>query len=227
MAKDSEQVKEAIKNKCTEDQILAWRYFTNLEKDGCLSKWNHVTDAQYDEMVEKHLAKNGLLTTARAMKKLGVEPEDVADFEPICFRDFVPIMTTAENLYRRGEDKVIRTSNYQVTWILCSADQVYVYTCTFSLIEDDKKDQGEEYFFKDVTNFSTTEISDEITIKEFEGGGGCFSSAKEVVKKYKLEKTKFRITVPGEKIECAMELNSETEANIKRLKNLLRAKKAQ
>ena len=217
MAKDSEEVKEAIKEKkCTPEQVTAWRYFTNPEKDGCLSKWNHVSDAEFEKMVEDQLAKNGLLTPARALKKLGLEPEDVSDFEPIRMDDYIPVMTTAENLYKEGADKVLRTSNYQVTWILCSKDEVYVYQCTFSLIEDDKIDKGEEYFFKDVTNFSTTEVSDEITIKGDD----------DQVKKYKLEKTKFRITVPGDKIECAMALNDETERNIKRLKQLLREKKA-
>ena len=225
MAKDCEEVKEAIKGKCTPEQITAWRYFTNPEKDGCMSKWNHVSDAEFDKMVEGQLAKHGLLTTARALKKLGLDPEDVADFEPIRMDDYIPTMSTAKNLYKKGADGVIRTSNYQVTWILCSSSEVYVYQCTFSLIEDDKIDKGEEYFFKDVTNFSTTEVSDEITIKETETGG-CGKSDKETFKKYTLEKTKFRITVPGDKIECAMALSEETQSNIKRLKQLLREKKA-
>lgn len=190
-----------------------------------MTKWNHVTDAEYDALVESQMARLGLLTPARAITKLGLEPEDVAEFEPICLRDYYPAMSTAKNRYRRGEDKIIRTSNYQVTWLLCSKDQVFVFQCTFSLIEDDKKDQCEEYFFKDVTNFSTTEVSDEITIKEWEGGGGCGKSAKEVVKKYTLEKTKFRIVVPGERIECSMVPSPEVDANIKRLKNILRTSK--
>lgn len=225
MAKDSLEVKRAIKNKCSEDQITAWRYFENTEKDGCLTKWNHVTDEEYDELVQKQLAKNGLLTPARALNKLGLEPEDVADFAPIRLDDFALSMSTAANRCRKGEDGVFRTSNYQVTWLLCSKDEVYVFQCTFSLLEDDKIDKGEEYFFKDVTNFSTTDVSDEVTVKEWEGEG-CGKTPKEVIKKYKLEKTKFRITVPGEKIECAMSLNPETQENIKRLKMLLREKKA-
>ncbi|MDE6802313.1 MAG: hypothetical protein K2J06_06060 [Muribaculaceae bacterium] len=223
MAKDSEAVKEAKKRKCTPEQLTAWRYFTTPDKDGCTTKWNRVSDEEYDALVQNQLAKNGLLTTARALKKLGLEPEDVAEFEPIRMDDFTS-MNTADNLYKRGADGVFRTSSYQVTWILCSKDEVYVYQCTFSLIEDDKIDKGEEYFFKDVTNFSTTEVSDEVTVKEFEGGG-CGKEPKEVMKKYKLEKTKFRITVPGDKVECAMALNEETQANIRRLKVLLREKK--
>lgn len=226
MSKDCEAVITAKKEKkCTPEQLQAWRYFTNPMKDGCLTKWNHVSDAEFDKLVQDQLAKNGLQTTARAIKKLGIEPEDIADFEPIIMEDYIPEMSTAENLCKRGEDGVIRTSNYQSTWIMCSKDEVYIYQCTFSLIEDDKVDKCEEYFFKDVTNFTTIEVSDEVTVKE-EGETGCLGKkGEDIVKKYKLEKTKFRITVPGEKIECAMELNEDTQNNIRRLKQLLREKK--
>lgn len=132
MAKDSEEVKEAIREKCTPEQIQAWRYFSNTEKDGCMTKWNHVTDAEYDALVESQMARLGLLTPARTITKLGLEPEDVAEFEPICLRDYYPAMSTAKNRYRRGEDKIIRTSNYQVTWLLCSKDQV-LYSSAHSL----------------------------------------------------------------------------------------------
>lgn len=227
MAKDVDEVKEAKERKCTEEQINAWRYFSNPIKDGCMTKWNHVSDAEYDRLVKNQLGKLGLLDTSRAVKKLGIEPEDIADFSPIFMGDFLNHMKTAETLAKKGEDGKLRTSTYQVTWILCSKVEVYVYQCTFSMIEDDKIDKGEEYFFKDVTNFSTTEVSDEVTIKELKGGGGCFGGEPEAeTTKLKLEKTMFRITVPGEKIECAMELNDETEENIRRLKKILREKKA-
>lgn len=225
MAKDSEQVKEAKERKCTSEQITAWRYFTNIEPDGCLTKWNRVSDSEYDALVQKKCAELGLLTPERALKKLGLDESDLANFAPIVLQDYIPKMSTAENRYRRGEDKVIRTSNYQVTWLLCSESQVYVFQCTFSMLEDDRKDKGEEYFFKDVTNFSTTEVSDEVAIPTYEKGG-CGKSDKEVIVKFKLEKTKFRITVPGDKVECAMTSSPEVDANIKRLKTLLREKKS-
>lgn len=227
MAKDTEVVKKAIKNKCTPEQIQAWRYFSNPRKDGCLTKYNHVSDKEFDNLIRQQMAKYGLDTPERAMKKLGIDATDIECFEPIRLEDFIPTMSTAQNLYRRGEDGIIRTSNYQVTWILCSQDEVYLYQCTFSLIEDDKKDKGEEYFFKDVTNFTTIEVSDEITCTETEVTGGCKGSEKEVVNKYKLEKTKFRITVPGERLECAMIDNPQIQEAIKRLKTLLREKKSQ
>lgn len=225
MAKDSEIVEEAIEKKHSEDEIIALRYFTNLEKDGCLSKWNHVSDAEFDNMLQKQLAKHGLLTNGRACKKLGIEPEDVAVYEPIVMKDYISFMPTAANYARKGDDGKIRTSNYQVTWILCNRDQVFVFQCTFSLVEDDKVDHTEEYFFKDVTNFTTTEVSDEITLTEMEDGG-CGKSAKEVTTKVKIEKTKFRISVPGEKFECALDLTPEMQEKIRALKVLLREKKA-
>lgn len=219
MAKDSDFVKEAIKNKCTEDQILAWRYFTNTEKDGCLTKWNRVSDAEFDQMLQKQLAKNGLLTPARALTKLGIEAEDIAVFEPILMQDYVPTMdTTDHNLARKGDDGKLRTSNYQVTWILCSKDQIFVFQCTFSLIEDDKKDNGEEYFFKDVTNITTVEVSDEIKIPA--------KDDKDKPQVIKVEKTKFRITIPGDKFECALDLTTEMQNKVRTIKNLLREKKA-
>lgn len=224
MAKDSLQVKEAKKRKCTPTQIAAWRYFTNPQKDGCLEKWNHVSDSEYDRLVQERCSELGLLTPERAMNKLGIEASDLSVFAPLVLQDYIPAMSTAHNEYRRGEDGIIRTSNYQVTWLLCSESQIYVFQCTFSMLENDKKDVGEEYFFKDVTNFTTIGVSDEVTVRTYECKG-CLKVPKEVFVKYNLEKTKFRITVPGEKMECAMATSPEIEAHIKRLKTILREKK--
>ena len=79
------------------------------------------------------------------------------------------------------------------------------------MINDEKKERTEEYFYKDITNFSTSTKS-----VKYRDKTGTEKTR---------DTTSFTIVVPGDKIEVAMRPTSEIEQSIQAMKQKLREKK--
>jgi len=58
--------------------------------------------------------------------------------------------------YKLGLDRRWRSSNYSAVLYLFSADQVYAYRHTFSLLENEKQESTTEVFYGDVESVSTS-----------------------------------------------------------------------
>ena len=89
--------------------------------------------------------------------------------------------------------------------------------------EDGKKERTEEYFYKDITNFSTSSESEEK--ESWEAGKGCLNQVPTVSRK-NVEHDLFKLIVPGDQFLCDMVNNSEAESKIQAMKQKLREKKA-
>ena len=86
---------------------------------------------------------------------------------------------------------------------------------------DEKKERAEEYFYKDITNFTSIDDTEEF---EFEvTKGGCKPSTE--MQRIKVNTNTFKIAVPGDAFECSMISNSEIEGQIQALKAKLRENK--
>ena len=154
----------------------------------------------------------------KALNKLGIDEDQVKEVDPICLEGPVYKNSTYR---RRGADQVNRYSAYQVTYIFCSSDQVYAYQYTINLDSDEKKERAEEYFYKDITNFTSIDDTEEF---EFEvTKGGCKPTTE--LQRLKVNTNTFKIAVPGDAFECSMISNSEIEGQIQALKAKLREKK--
>ena len=173
------------------DQQQIIHYF--YDERGCLKKG--ISDAEFDANKERQISAINFKTMG--LKKLGLDEEQVKEIDPIML--IGPVYTSDS---RRGADGVYRYSEYEITYIFCSSDQVYAYKYTLKLDSSAKTENTEEYFYKDITNFTTSdELKDEIKI------------------------TVFKIVVPGGKFQCSMVPNDETEGKIQALKAKLREKK--
>lgn len=182
----------------------------------CLKK--AMTDAEYEAMVMKKVQE--LNIRERAVNKLGIDEDQVKEVEPIHFESWL-FDSDRKNWIKMGKDKVWRSSAYQVTWLFFSSEQVYFYQYTLRLADDGKKEQTDEYFYKDITNFSAASESvekEDVPLKE--SCGGEITYGRRVV-----DVDVFRITVPGDKISCAMEQSEYTESAIQGMKAKLREKK--
>lgn len=204
---DSEWVKNRIKGR-NDDQKAVIRYFCN--DPACLSK-KPISDQEYDSMIASVLSKNDY--KQKAINKIGLDESEIREIEPVHFEGFV---YDTQSLYKRGEDGLDRSSKYQVTWIFFSATQVYLYQNTFNMDEDGKKERTEEYFYKDITNFSTVSETEEVASYDPK-------QAKDVL--VNMDTTKFSLVVPGDKLFCSMQQNEYTENSIKGMKAMLREKK--
>lgn len=204
---DSEWVKNRIKGR-TDEQAAVIRYFCNDPK--CLSK-KPISDAEYDEMVLAVLRSNDY--KKKALDKIGLDEDQVKEIEPVHFEGF---QYDKQSLAKQGDDGKYRSSKYQVSWLFFSSTQVYLYQNTFNMDEDGKKESTEEYFYKDITNFSTSSDTVETPVYDKETG-------KEILKN--VDSNRFAITVPGDKFYCSLEQNDYTENAIRGMKSMLREKK--
>lgn len=209
LSQDSSEVKQRGKNR-TSEQKMALRYFLN---DGCLQK--KPSDQEYDNLVRSMVAEKKLTDPQTALDKLGVDESEVTEVKPLFLEGYV---FGDKNTYAKiGKDNEWRSSKYQVSWIFCSATHVYLYQYTFNTDEDGKKIATEEYFYKDITNFSAS--SDTVETPYWD------KKEKKVVLK-NVDSTRFRITVPGDSMYCMMNQTEENEAAVKGLKAKLREKKS-
>ena len=204
---DNAYVRQRIKGR-NEDQKKVIRYFCN--DDGCFSK--RMKDEEYDAMVQAVLGSMDF--RQKALNKIGLDESEVSEIEPVHFEGWV----FGKNSYARlGKDNLYRSSAYQVSWLFFSSTQVYLYQYTFNMDEDGKKEATEEYFYKDITNFSTSSDTVETPI---------YDPKAEKDKLINVDSNRFALTVPGDKFYCSMEQNDYTERAIQGMKAKLREKKA-
>ena len=214
MANDKKKELDLLLKNRTPDQQAALRYFYQMK--GCI--FGHLlTDQEYEQMVMKIV--NSTDWKKKALAKIGMEEADVQEVQPIHLEGY--FYPEKNYLALFGKDLKWRSSHYQISWVFCSATQVYVWQYTFSTIDDTKKERTEEYFYKDITNFSTlTETREKDVPLKTTCKGDVEYGLKNV------EFKQFSIIVPGDRFNCSMEEeNDSLEASIQGLKAKLREKK--
>ena len=204
---DSDWVKQRIKGR-NEAQCATIRYFCN--EPSCLYK-KPITDLEYDEMVQYVL--NQFNFRQKALDKIGLDEDELKELEPVHFEGF---LFDKNSLSKQGDDNKWRSSKYQVSWLFFSTTQLFLYQYTFNMDEDGKKEATEEYFYKDITNFSTSSDTIETSVYNKQ------TNTNEIVN---VDSNRFAITVPGDKFYCSLEQTDYTEGAIRGMKSLLRDKK--
>jgi hypothetical protein len=185
---------------------------------GCLSMFSSggLTDEQYDGMVMSTAKATDF--KAKALEKIGLDESQVSEIEPIHFENYS--FDDKNALAKPGKDGRWRSSAYQISWIFFSATQVYVYQYTFYMHQDGRVERTEEYFYKDITNCSTTSDTVEKDVVEKSGCRG-----EEKYSRRNVESTKFSIIVPGDKFACSMVQSEYAERAVQGMKAKLREKK--
>jgi hypothetical protein len=220
-------LKVLLKGRTNEQQTVI-KYFK--KPAGCFSK--NVSDEEYVQLVQKKI--EAMNFKQRALDKIGLDESQVNEIEPVHFENYYGIGINRESnkdrywptylWVKRGLDGIRRTNAYQVSWLFFSDKQVYVYQSTLNLNEDGKNERTEEYFYKDITNFSTTSESaeqEEIIQKK-----GCLGiGAGITVARKNLDTDRFALIVPGDKFFCELVKNDYSEGRIQAMKAKLREKK--
>jgi len=201
---DPKAVKDRCKNRSAE-QIKAIRYFS---VEGCFKKI--MSDDEYDAMVASMASQN---FKQKAMDKIGLDESQLSEIAPVCFEGF-QFLKQAPSKY--GKDNNARSACYQVSWLFFSATQVYLYQYTFYTDRDDRKETTDEYFYKDITSFSTSSDTEETTFWD--------NDKKEYILK-NVDSHRFLMSVMGEKFYCALKQTDENERAIQGMKAKLREKK--
>lgn len=195
-----------------EEWELAQKYFAPYT--GCFKK--QMSDQQYLDRLNARVAKINYFQ--RALDKIGLDEDQLKEVPPITIVGFdfddSQAITSWTGRY---------TNLYQVTLLLFSATQVYLYSYRIDMLSKGVKETCEEYFYRDIVNISTVEESKEInTLKK----GGCIGGTKYV--KAMNNYSRLQVVVPGDKLFCAIdpERNPDLDTKIKAAKAKIREKKA-
>lgn len=203
------ELRRLIQGRPKEQQDVI-KYFYG--KGGFLTK--RLSDSEYDELVSSTVRQNNF--KQKALDKIGIDESQVNEIEPVHFQGWLFGKKNGVDWAKYGIDNKPRSSAYQISWLFFSSSQVYIYRHTIHFSKDDKKITTEEYFYKDITNFST--VTDTVE-QEFWNNN---------LKRYEVknvDSNDFAITVPGDKFYCSMEQSDYTERVIQGMKAKLREKK--
>lgn len=207
----------------TEEQKKVIDYF--LSEGGCFSK--AIKDSEYDELVQKKI--NSINWEEKIFNRLGIDKSQVAEVEPIISEGYYTYssdfgedkLKTLFKIYsKEGEDEKYRTSAYQRTYMYFSDDQVFLYQLIFHMDCNDVKEVAKEYFYKDITSFSSQTTTEE---KNERKKSGCLKKAS--IEKTLIEKTEFTLIVPGDQFSVIMFNDEMRDASIQGMKAKFREKK--
>ena len=198
-----------------------WEYIDKFffYQNGCLKK-----EMQASEYLNRVIKKQQSLNLKqKALDKLGIDESDIMDRRPSeykgkSFTEVEPVEFTGFSFTGEYMAKGGLSSKYETTWVFFGEKQVYVYNYIFDMTGNAKYERTEEYFYKDITNFSSSTETVEIAVPN----KGCM---KNQVSIGTTDITRFCIVVPGERFSCATQGTAEVEAHIQAMKQKLREKK--
>lgn len=199
------EVNKLCKGK-TEDQkkVIKYRY-------GGLLVFGKMTDQEYDQHVQKVVRELNL--KQRALNKIGIDEEQLKEIEPVFFEGY------SKSKAFIGKDDRLRSTIYETAWLFFSETQVYMYSYRLDMTSDDRREATEEYFYKDITNFSTSAE----TIEAFRTKTGCFGTQDK--EKVNREFSDFGLIVPGDKFRCSTSNVKDVDRSVNAMKQKLREKK--
>lgn len=200
--------KAALKRGKDAQQKLAIDYL--IPKGGIMGLLFDKKDEEYDAILNRLIDSFG--SYKRAINKIGLDEDELKEIPPVTLVGYEFEKAT---LSRTGKDNITRTNLYSITHLFFSSTQVYMYQVILDTTSNTKKERTEEYFYRDITNFSTSSESYEVEIMS-----GCLGG----FKKAPVEIQQFGLIVPGDKFTCAT--YGDIESQVKAMKNKLREKKA-
>jgi len=193
----------------TAEQKQVIKYFLD---SGCISVLTGMKDEAYEQMVQTTL--NGLNVKKKALEKIGLDEDQLKEIAPIFLHGY---NYDDDPLTKVGKDGRSRSSKYDAVYLFFSDTHVYMYAHTFDMTSGAKKEKTEEYFYKDITNFSTS--SETIEVKQVSGCKGDKITRKSV------EFSRFALIVPGDKFYCSTSGVPEADKSVSAMKQKLREKK--
>jgi len=177
-----------------------------------------VSDNEYDEMLSEEI--KSLKLREKALQKIGLDESEIKEIAPITFEgykfdEYASNALDNNSFQKRGGDMKWRSSKYEVTWIFASNKELYAYSFLFNMTDDTKKERTEEFFWKDITNFST--------VTETKSVGYDWNRKTKTYKSKKtIDEREFAIAVPGSKYVGAAGTDESVERIIQGMKTKLR-----
>lgn len=162
------------------------------------------TDEEIDAAVTSQLKD----MKSRALRKLGVDEDEVSEIAPITFDGYV----YNKALIKQGKDGKYRSSKYQAVMFFFSSNEVHCFTYDFSIVESSQKESTDVYFYKDIVSVSTQTEGTEYSV-------GKGKSSQFDYEYFKLT------TTGGTSISCAVRNIDDAQRSINGMRSLIKNKK--
>jgi len=170
-------------------------------------------DETYDQLVLQKL--NSIDYRSRALMWIGQDESLLQEVEPLFLHGFNYMDDGSYVKY--GKDLRWRASKYDAAWLFFSDTQVYLYKFTFDMIDDSYKETTVEYFYKDITNFTTSDATESRVVAK----QGCRSRPVRILRQFK----SFTLVVPGDTFTVSVAGSPNADESIAAVKQKLREKK--
>ena len=208
------EMKDLMRGKTSGQQAII-KFFYGAD-GGCLS--SGMTVQQYEEKVNARLRK--LNTKQMALKKLGIDEDEVREIEPVSFEGYI-FTDKSDNLVAHASSNTWVSSDYQITWLFFGEKELFIYQYSFSMTSDSKRENTMQYFYQDVTNFAAASDTHQKWVSEPKGGCAGGNEYRQV----STDADEFKIVVPGDTLRCSMTPTDSTDAAIRGMRNKLREMK--
>lgn len=162
------------------------------------------TDEEIDAAVTSQLKD----MKSRALRKLGVDEDEVSEIAPITFDGYV----YNKALIKQGKDGKYRSSKCQAVMFFFSSNEVHCFTYDFSIVESSQKESTDVYFYKDIVSVSTQTEGTEYSV-------GKGKSSQFDYEYFKLT------TTGGTSISCAVRNIDDAQRSINGMRSLIKNKK--
>lgn len=183
---------------------------------GCGSKGTKMTMGEYQQLVSNRLYNLNL--KQKAMDKIGLDESEIQEIPPIVLSGYV---FEGDDVMVNVIDGVAVSSRFSVSWIFFSATQLYAYTYTFETISDNTWEKTQDFFYQDITCFTTVQ---KIVEKIDYSIVGCIKKGENAVKNNYVVDS-LEIIVPGTSFSFAMRNNPTLEQSLQAAKAMLRERK--
>jgi hypothetical protein len=215
---------ELLENRNPSEQT-AIKYFQKIAIGGCLTK-KYVSDETHEKLIE-HLIGDREERKTIALKRLGIDEDQVQEIPPVTFEGYCFISEEVRGLKRdyfayKAKNRIV-TPTKELTWLFFGDEQIYVYKWRVDTVDNAlRSEETREYFYKDITAFSTKSESHTEKVPVLKKG--CIGTGLEMQESI-AELESFRIVVPGEVFVCAISPDHDNQKKISAMKQKLREKK--
>lgn len=183
---------------------------------GCLGKGSRsMSMDEYQKKIGERC--NFLNLKTKAMAKIGLDESEISEISPICLSSYV-----FDDAWVKVEGNIAVSSKYCVSWIFFSATQMYTYSYTFDMTSDNTWEVTNDFFFQDITCFTTENKLVERIMTET--GKGCFGKGESSYKQNYIVDT-LKITAPGTSYIVSMKDAGAQAQSIQAAKAMLRERK--
>lgn len=163
-----------------------------------------------DDDLFNFLAKQDL--KSRALDRLGIDESEVMEIEPVYFDGY---HFEGSSVVRDKKDNKARASMGRAVYFFFTKNEVYCYTYTVSLIDNNISEDTDTYFYSDIVSVATTTAT-----------GTISNPAKPTMAPINYQYDCFKLTTTGgTSMQAGLRDKAGAERSINGMRNLIKAKK--